>query len=95
MPRRKYRRYLCSRVVGRDISCRAFEILLKLKEKKNAFKKFARLRISVFDLACEKLSWVFLACMLIVRGLDDIHIHVDTLNGTCRYSSTLHHYLLT
>lgn len=46
-------------------------------------KKKARLRVSVFDLACEKLSWVFLAWMLIVRGLGDIHIHADNLNGTC------------
>lgn len=40
-------------------------------------------RFSVFDLACEKLSCVFLAWMLIARGLGDIHIHVDNLNGTC------------
>lgn len=60
-------------------------------------KKYARLRVSVFDLACEKLSCVFLAWMLIVRGLGDIHIHVDNILERYMYwySSTLHHFLLT
>lgn len=54
-------------------------------------------RFSVFDLACEKLSCVFLAWMLIVRGLGDIHIHVDNILERYMYwySSTLHHFLLT